>query len=588
MIPVAFADCRGWLHEADGPLGVVVCGSHGFDELCAHRGLTLLADSLAAAGLPTLRYDLPGTGDSSGTDLDDDLVAAWLASLRDAIATLRALTGRERVALVGLRLGALLAVRIAAEQDVDLLCALAPPVSARAYVRELKVTGRLMEVDGYALDPRTIPEGAVAVCGFVTTAETASAILDLDGSPPATAGDGAEALVLLPDDVPSGDGLVAELAGAGWHVGSSTFRGYADLMCEPTASRVPEEAWKDVVGWLAARAARADGALVTSRSTADALPVGAQLDGDGWCEEGVVLASPCRLVGVLCRPAGEAEPGQLVLLGSAGGTHHIGWARQTVDLARHLAKRGIATFRFDFPGTGASEDDPARRGSPYYAKNGAQDIAAVLDFTDERGYGECAGLGVCSGAYQLFHAARDDRRLRRLVLVNLQCFEWTPRFRVDLKSWQLTRSQVLAERRAVEEASGGAVTPWWLELARRGGRRVVRLGHAAVPSGPTARQRREVDAALTDIAEGGCSMLLVYSSDDAGLVELEDHFGPVGERAVADGRARVELVSDADHTLTQVGARARLQRIVAEFLLSGAEPVGGASRTPSIVSRSSA
>jgi hypothetical protein len=66
-VPVTFAGCFGWLHPAPGRRGVVLCNAWGQEALCAHRSWRLLAMDLAAAGLPTLRFDYPGTGDS----LDD-------------------------------------------------------------------------------------------------------------------------------------------------------------------------------------------------------------------------------------------------------------------------------------------------------------------------------------------------------------------------------------------------------------------------------------------------------------------------------------------------------------------------------------
>ena len=68
MIPVVFDGCFGWLHPAAGNRGVVLCAPHGYEELCVHRQWASLAERLAAAGLPTLRFDYRGTGNSVGDD----------------------------------------------------------------------------------------------------------------------------------------------------------------------------------------------------------------------------------------------------------------------------------------------------------------------------------------------------------------------------------------------------------------------------------------------------------------------------------------------------------------------------------------
>src|SRR5438105_4148390 len=93
------------LPEASGALGVVIVPALGWEEVCSYRPLRFLAQTLADRGIPVLRYDLPGTGDSSGDLLDSNLVSAWIDSVEDAVSQLRALSGVKQVALLGIRAG---------------------------------------------------------------------------------------------------------------------------------------------------------------------------------------------------------------------------------------------------------------------------------------------------------------------------------------------------------------------------------------------------------------------------------------------------------------------------------------------------
>ncbi|WP_163468136.1 hypothetical protein, partial [Klebsiella michiganensis] len=43
--------------------------------------------------------------------------------------------------------------------------------------------------------------------------------------------------------------------------------------------------------------------------------------------------------------------------------------------------------------------------------------------------------GNCSGAHHAFHAALADPRIQGLVLTNLQCFVWGPRYKLPLGAW---------------------------------------------------------------------------------------------------------------------------------------------------------
>ncbi len=104
---------RGWIHR---PLGgspsnsrrIVIVPGFGYEELTAGWGLRALAEELAGNGHTVLRYDHPGTGDSSG---DDASVSGWFDGIHHAVSAL----DFPDVTLIGVRLGATLALAAAAE-----------------------------------------------------------------------------------------------------------------------------------------------------------------------------------------------------------------------------------------------------------------------------------------------------------------------------------------------------------------------------------------------------------------------------------------------------------------------------------------
>src|SRR5277367_4773296 len=71
----------GWLHKppvaATTNLGLVICKPFGYEALCSHRGLRAFAEAAAAAGVPTLRLDYLGAGDSADMDPRADQLDAW-------------------------------------------------------------------------------------------------------------------------------------------------------------------------------------------------------------------------------------------------------------------------------------------------------------------------------------------------------------------------------------------------------------------------------------------------------------------------------------------------------------------------------
>ncbi|HEY1229489.1 MAG TPA: alpha/beta hydrolase, partial [Ramlibacter sp.] len=129
--------CAGWYHAPTTPwhdLAVVLCPPIGFEAVSSYPTQVQLAMALADAGLPVLRVDYHGTGDSAGDSSSPDRVEAWLASIEAAGAQARLRSGATEVALLGIRLGATLAVEAARRLGgVDSLLLWAPCASGKAF-----------------------------------------------------------------------------------------------------------------------------------------------------------------------------------------------------------------------------------------------------------------------------------------------------------------------------------------------------------------------------------------------------------------------------------------------------------------------
>jgi uncharacterized protein len=117
--------------------GVVLCYPFGVEYMRAHRAFRQLTTLLTRAGVHVLRFDWYGTGDSAG-DGRDATVEQWRADLGMAIEELQDTTGIERVSLVGLRLGATLALDGAkGHDDVERVVLWDPVVSGAGYLEEI-------------------------------------------------------------------------------------------------------------------------------------------------------------------------------------------------------------------------------------------------------------------------------------------------------------------------------------------------------------------------------------------------------------------------------------------------------------------
>lgn len=91
--PCAGEPLVGTLDAADGTTGLLIVSGGNEIRCGAHRGMAMLAQALAATGVPVLRYDRRGIGDSTGVNQGFEGSAADIAA---AAAVLRA-NGAARV-----------------------------------------------------------------------------------------------------------------------------------------------------------------------------------------------------------------------------------------------------------------------------------------------------------------------------------------------------------------------------------------------------------------------------------------------------------------------------------------------------------
>jgi len=567
MRPLVFGETIGWLHEAGGRRGVVIAGAHGFEDLCSRRFLTLLAGRIAAAGLPALQFDYPGCGDAAGDHTDPDRVEAWVGSIGAAIDRLKRETGVADVVVVGFRLGALLAPLAAAgRDDVAGLVLLAPPASGKAFVREMTALSRMIDAPLAARGGPAEPFDGRQVAGFHLSSGTLAALGELDWPQALAEVRTQHMLVLANGRPPEADLLCRERGGIVPEVVVAEFEGYAHLVCDPTANQIPEPALHLAAGWIGRLAIEGG-----DHAVAGASAVPQVLAGPGYREEPVVIGGGSEICGVLCRPTMRAAPATPVIFLNAGAVPHVGWARGTVEAARALAAEGVASLRIDLPGIGQSEA-PREDRLFLYDSRVSGDVMRAIDWMEQVGFAQVGVVGTCSGAFQAFHAARTDRRVRRLTMINPLCFAWNSSYALELAVWKTYENSKVAmgqgkgaEQEAGRPAALAALRAGLSKLARRSVRRVLELAKTALALPARLVGRTPVERWMRGLSTRGVRVLLVTSEGDLSLEEIARHFGPDGARLAAiRGVSRLSLAA-ADHTLTPYHARRALIARLIDF-----------------------
>jgi len=568
VIPISFSDCFGWLHPAEGDCAVLLCGALGYEGRSVHRPWRLLADRLAAAGFPTMRFDYPGSADACGGD-DAAQVETWLQSVRDAAGWLRSTTGVQRLALCGLRFGAALAALAAAEiPDVAALALLAPVISGRVHRRELTAVARM--------DEASQEPGWHEAAGLRLPLATLDRIARIDLREVRTA-PAPHVLILDPVGTTAVADYATRLGSLGVAVRREDFPGYDRFLCDANANEVPELAYRRVTEWLVGvvplgRVARAPSAALLASL--------AVLHPPGAIERPFRFGEDRRLFGMLCEPPADREKhgttDLAVVICNTGGDPHYGIGRLGVTLARRIAQRGVASLRMDFSGAGDSEAEAGARIHLYETDRGPE-IAAALDLLQGLGYRRFIVTGICSGGYHALHAAVAESRIGGLVVVNLARLHWRVGDSLELAQRRAMRSTRFYRDRLKQrdvwrrllraEVNFRGIL---LTLARRLTRRFA--GAALAPVLPIAERlglalrHARPGRAFAALARRGVQVAVVLGQEDPGIDELEQYFGASGRDLRAFPTVRVTIVPGLDHMLARHAARQRFIALFLEFL----------------------
>ncbi|MBN3758310.1 hypothetical protein G3N95_35735 [Paraburkholderia sp. Tr-20389] len=589
MKPVVFDGCFGWLHEAEGGSGVVLCSPFGYDALCTHRGWRQLAERLAAAGMPVLRFDYPGAGDSLGVEEDPGRIEAWIASIAAAVSYLKASTGVERVSLCGLRLGATLAA-LAAERigDVDGLVLLSPALSGRNYVRELRAHRQSWLSTPAGINAVPIPDSAayVEAFGFGLHGDDIARLgaIDLREN---TRRPARRVLMLDASDRARAGALVDHYAANGVLIERQSFEEADRFLIEALYSEEPVNAFEAVTRWLREvpeTACAAKAALATDAAHA---AVELRLHAQRAVERPIVFGG---YFGIYCRPDAPRADAPAVLFFNTGASHHIGDGRIFVLFARELAAQGIASLRMDLGGLGDSTPLSAEVNlDTIYSQQSCADAMAGADWLVAQGYGQVVTFGVCGGAFNGLHACANHPDIVGAFGVNLQKFVWDGAARTPgtagLASTRVLRRSALSAGKWMRVLRGETSLVRIVRgLSERLSRSLfLRITDLIDQTTGVAIAPNEVRRLLQKIEAKRAEVCLVYGDYDLGLEELKIQFGAGSRLLRRYSRVRAKTLPQLDHALfTREARKAAMEDAQAWFRESFiATPVGGAvSKAP--------
>lgn len=429
-------------HDATAPqldTAVLLCPPFGWEDMCSYRSRREWALQLAEHGHPTLRIDLPGSGDSGGSPRDPARLEAWTGAIELASRWLLARDSISRVAAVGIGLGGMLALR-ATElgAPIDELVLWAVPSRGRRLVREMRAFSQLedSQLDGAIVgveSPAGAPDrstamedGSLAVAGYLLSAETVSALEALQLGADTAAASPSRVLLLDRDGRAVDERLRTSLQEGGAEVTVAGGEGYARMMMAEPQDAVPASGvFEEVATWLAQIA----GAAIPDTSSPGPDGVAADAANAELTVAGVRLReTPLSFghafgdpFGVLTEPL-EGNPAELCVVWlNAGPQRRTGPNRMWVELARRWAAQGVPSLRLDLAGIGDAGGDsrPLVDARSFFVPDYLEQVESALDTLQARGLPARFLLGgLCSGGYWAFQTTILDRRACAALMLN--------------------------------------------------------------------------------------------------------------------------------------------------------------------------
>ncbi|QND50514.1 alpha/beta hydrolase (plasmid) [Phyllobacterium sp. 628] len=558
--PVVFGATVGLFQDADSGAGgnaaVLFASPWGLEELCTRKFWRIISEKLAAEGIPSFRFDWPGTGDGlDGGDFSSGFTV-WSDALVAGAELLQNLSGRQRIIVLSQGMGSTIAAEAAARIDgLEAIGFMAPVVSGRHYIRELSIWSGMVDAD-LGLDETQRDKSGVSIASLKLPAEIGeglrrSNLMTLDSKLVP------ECLVLARTDRPADKEFASHLAQFGGAVTTEDYTGYDKLVSNPVISQLPLDIADRVTDWVASVASR----LPMAENKGFVAPIqGGHLQGDGFRDTPLRFGKGQRLYGVMCEPLIQKQGATILFLTSAYD-RHAGWGRSIVHISRELARRGIASLRFD---SANASDSPPVPGAPdqvlYHTAQNA-DVAEALEFLKMR---EAAVpvvvAGRCSGAYLGFQNAAAEPGLAGAVLVNPITFYWEPGRSVDEAVREGNRtledygSRLLRASTFRRLVRGELDFPGIARNVAGGiGRRIRGLARRLLRHRTT--EGKAVYKAFAALKDRNVPVQLLYSYRDPGLEYFDFYFDEKDGKVSGYPNVSVEKIADADHNLTPEHAR---------------------------------
>jgi hypothetical protein len=272
-------------------------------------------------------------------------------------------------------------------------------------------------------------------------------------------------------------------------------------------------------------------------------------------ETPLLFGPDASLVGVLTQPDTGSASKVAFLTFNAGVIPRLGPHRLNVKIARTLASAGETSLRFDLSGQGDSRSAVGTEGD-FWAQ-AVRDLRSAMDHLERHfGIRHFALIGICSGAVNVFAAARADARVVGAMMFDGHWYG--TRWSRPVRHWKRFRNSS------------------WAALASTAMRRLTGLvaPKAATPhgeavpgaSGPANPPRDEFVRAVQALADRGVALYFMYSGSAIEYYSYAGQFRDAFGREAFFDKVRCDFRPDLDHTLISLAAQQRMIEVVSGWV----------------------
>jgi hypothetical protein len=284
-------------------------------------------------------------------------------------------------------------------------------------------------------------------------------------------------------------------------------------------------------------------------------------------EQVLVFGKTNSLVGIVIDPPKVESNNHLpaIIFLNAQGVHRVGPNRLYVKMARTLAAMGFVTLRFDFSGSGDSE---IRADSLLFKRSIVEETQEAMNhLSAAKGIERFILIGIHSGAMNSLKAACNDPRVLGVILINTTGYggkalnSYVTNYRLARIYREIGWSSLRGWLRIITGKSN------YRNMLRVVGfhlRRAFTRDRKAIPKTHDGTPDLRTDLCL--LARRGAHLLLIHSRGDPSLDYLQAIPDDEIRGPRSRGTLRVEIIPQADPTLTLLRTQEHLCGIVQDWV----------------------